>query len=316
MTSTKRQEGSAIITALLLVVFITAIVSLLLTVQHVTLKRTQHIINSNQMQAYALSGEDQAIEYVKSLAPKEEGAQRRTVDWPVNLDTTSVQGGEVQVIIHDLQSRFNINNLIDQANIKPFVAMLRSIEPDLKEKEATDKANAIHAWFSPTTELEVDTHAYENAQPPYQPAQQAMQSISELRLVAGMEPNLVSELLPYLTAISNKTATPININTALRPVILSLSENMTVEDAREIIVRRQEQGPFRSAEEFNEFLEARFIEIEGSKVVFQSEYYLVEVKVSLNKQSMTSYTLFQLTVPKLAGQVTHLKIFWRSRGSF
>ncbi len=124
-----------------------------------------------------------------------------------------------------------------------FLKLLENIPIKISTKEAKLLLLAINYWinpYQPGRGHDSFLEYYLKQHPPYLPAHQVFQSISELRLIQGIDRNLYQNLTPYLTALPE--ITPININTASKPLIMSLGNGLTETQFQELLEARGESG--------------------------------------------------------------------------
>lgn len=188
----------------------------------------------------------------------------------------------IQARLIDGYSRYNINNLASANNQSAFINLLRMVYPKLALKDARSLVANITDWLSQNQRN--TSEIYARYQPPYRAAHGLMVDISELRLVAGMTPGIYAALKPYIIALpggientaatptpspsptptpdptpsptpspsqSTNQATPININTASAPVLMTLSPNMTPDKAAALLACRRSHGVFLSIDDYN-----------------------------------------------------------------
>ena len=116
-----------------------------------------------------------------------------------------IDGGSIRAEIYDLQSNFNINNLvkqngeIDQNQLKFFVRLLSNLNlnPII--------ANAIIDWIDSdqyTTYPDgAEDDIYMKLNPAYRTANQKMISISELLAISSINTEIYKVMKPYVTSI-------------------------------------------------------------------------------------------------------------------
>ncbi len=175
--------------------------------------------------------------------------------------------GAVQVRIVDLDGRFPINWLIEQARAgqnpgagsdsgltpeqarEMFLRLLLSGEFAIEdEAQARDIVDAVVDWLDSNDDdspYGAESSYYESLEKPYQARNGMLEFVEELALVRGMTPELLygndekSGLAEYITVHSAKGR--ININTAPAPVLLALDDRISPEDVENIIAFRQEE---------------------------------------------------------------------------
>lgn len=217
-TRSLRQRGVALITALLIMFMAVAIASHLAQQLNMSMRRSGNIINSNQAYLYALGAETLAIIGLN------EDIKANKIDsyddfWAMEYDPFPVEDGAgyIYVKVKDLQGRFNINNLInkdgklDPVSIERFrrLLVLFGIDPEV--------SNAVIDWMDKDHNAQgqygAEDDYYLGLEQPYRCANRPLTSVSELRLVRGLDTaEQFNELAQQLIALPEHT--PINVNLA------------------------------------------------------------------------------------------------------
>ncbi|MGI9235336.1 MAG: type II secretion system minor pseudopilin GspK [Woeseiaceae bacterium] len=159
------------------------------------------------------------------------------------IDAEAVQG-EIYGQIEDLQSRFNVNNLldangkIDQPSLRQFERLLEALA--LEVRLASVIADWLDADQTESIPYGAEDPLYTGLTPAYRTADQPIATITELAAVDGMDASSLAILLPHVTALPGRTA--VNVNTATGPVLQSLGDNITTSDAEGLIALREDGG--------------------------------------------------------------------------
>jgi len=133
-------------------------------------------------------------------------------------------GIKVGVTVEEENSKLNIDMIIDDfgKNTKYYTALETLLDAlDLKKVLAESIRDHIYSMGGGRTHFN---------------------SVEELLLVAGIDREVYNTLSPYVTVFGNGE---ININTAEKPVLMSLSGQMTEEMAQRVIEHRNE-SPFKA----------------------------------------------------------------------
>lgn len=193
--------------------------------------------------------------------------------------------------IYDLQSRININNLIEKASFPLFLNLMNHLHVKINKKDRFGLVLAIHHWISPY-DLDRGKDEYMDyylaQKPPYYPSHQLMVSPSELRLVKGVSAPLYQQIQPFITALPEVTAT--NINTAPKIILMSLGNGLSEKQANKIIAARKEKGinPFQ---DINKLLNQ--LNISTNQLTIESHYFLSVAHAHQDSNDLTVYTLFK-----------------------
>lgn len=226
-----KQRGVALLVALLVVALATLLVAGLLDRGELAAARTRNQLRETQARAYAAGLENYAASVLRQDAAQGNGVDARDDVWAVPLPPTPVPGAIISAQMSDRNGRFNLDNLdpaFDTAGVwrEKFRRLLIAL--------ALDPAIADHvaAWMNADPAASADDGYYLNQSVPYRRARRAFAHASELRLVEGVSGDAYAKLAPYVTVLP--PGTPININTADVPVLMTLSPNVTREMAQAI----------------------------------------------------------------------------------
>ena len=229
-----RQQGVAIITVMLIVALAAVTTTAMMSNQHIFVRRASSYQSLEQAQALAVAGERFSAAILKRDfdSDGEERIDSREDDWAIAIPPLPIAGGTITGCIYDLNGQFNINNLIDdQGEIDTLqLEILRALTNELALP--SDLASAIADWVD-SNDQPLDDGAefeyYSNLEAPYRAANRPMQSVTELRLVRGLNSNDADSLDAYNSLISYVSALPrgttININTAAPALLEALWEN-------------------------------------------------------------------------------------------
>lgn len=227
-----RERGVALITAVFVVVLASIAATALLYSTQIALRRTENLQDSESAWWYAQGLES----WVELLLQREEKTKNQAFDglgdaWAQPVQYLPFDRGGVSGQLEDLQGRFNLNNLAasNPVDARFYLIQFRRLLdnlPGLDTFNTADVGPAIRDWIDADSEPSgpggAETPDYLSLDPPYRAANQLMVSASELLAVKGMTPQLYDALRPYVCALP-QIGTKINVNTALAPVLASLS---------------------------------------------------------------------------------------------
>lgn len=245
-----RQQGAAVVTALLMVTLAVVIVSGMLWRQQVQIRS----IENQRLVAQAAWIERAAVDWSRLIL---RDSQRRSpnVDflgqpWSVPLAETRLsdflgvgvstsEGGETSFVsgrILDAQARFNLTNLyswqadasgvgrmplMNQTGLFAFKRLLQTLGLNAGLAEQTAQYFVRAAWGIPV-----------NGQPVPRPPD----SVQDLLAIPGYTPAIVATLEPFVTILPE--ATQVNANTADAEVLAAVIENLPLDRARELVRQR------------------------------------------------------------------------------
>ena len=274
-----KQNGVALITALLIVSLATIMAVSLVSRQYMDIRRTGNIMESDKAYLQALTMETSAAHLLtfsrnqlqKKFDNKEEFEQAVL---GLNANAMKVSEGEAQVslMLDYPEARFNVNTLIqkDGKVNKPqrdrFQRLLILILRDIEEPEsnAENLVASLLDWMDVDEEERIggaEDGVYEAKDPPYKAANRMLASISELKLVEGFNKKILygipkdekdedSKAIPgvlgYVTALPDIHST-INVNLISEPkIIQSLSGYIDDTMAEEVLASQ----PFEKIDDF------------------------------------------------------------------
>ncbi len=301
-----RQRGAAIIVALFVVALVAIASTIMIERLRSDIRRTELVLNSNTTYHYAQGSILWAMDQLNNDWKNQKPDQ--LIDkTPIQSPVDKQNGATISSIIYDAQGFFNINNLTDQHNLINFIRLIQAVAPETDGGTAQNITLAIADWISQNAKNSALDEYYLKSNPSYQAPHRPMVSISELRLVKDVTPELYTKLLPFLIALPH--ATPININNALAPVLISLSPTMTIETAQNM-VKGIAQKPYLTAQSF---LDSEFVKnnpVEPNKITVASSYFLVKTNVTLGRQTLILYTLLERVAQSSQSTIS---ILWQSK---
>jgi general secretion pathway protein K len=305
------QRGVALLVALLVVALATVLIAGLLDRGELTAARTRNQLRAEQAEAYAQGLEAYAARVLQKDI--ESGSTNDTSSdiWALPLPPTPVPGGQIMATMSDLNGRFNLNNLsagYAQHLVwhDKFKLLLGALKLD---SILTDN---IDAWMNPDPAASPGD-AWYLAQPvPYRAAKRAFNHVSELRLVKGVDGDVYARLAPYVSALP--LGTPINVNTASVPVLMTLSLSTSSPITQEMAQALWQQGHANYKTLPDELIAIQpGLAIDcGSQQVFQcysvqSSYFLARGEITLDGLPFVFYSLIE----RRSGVI---RVIQRSRG--
>lgn len=198
--------------------------------------------------------------------------------------------------LYDLQSRFNINSASNTQYIMSFINLLIQTIPNIDRVQAANITLGLKHWlnpYDPSRGVDAYTSYYQTQNPPYYPSHQLMQSVTELRLLKGVNAAIYQALEPHVSALPE--ATPININTATKPVIMSLVNGMSESKYNELI---QLRGATGFTDQKSLFDAAQKTNIPLQQITTESQFFLCVAKVTMEQSTLMVYTILKRTREK------------------
>lgn len=283
----KKQSGVALITMLMIFAIVTIMTADTTERMGLDIRKTSFYLQNAQANEYALSAEALARQLLfDDFELDKEGTNNDHLLEPWALLELPFQpsNGKIQIVINDLQGRYNINNLIAEDGktnpeaLASFTKMLISL--DLPSTLANNISDWLDSNTVPTGYYSEDT-SYMNKTPGYRAANQPITDISELLAIAEIDIEKYNVLAPFITALP--TPTLININTAEKAVLATINDKL---DAQKIIdARDQLPEGFGSAQEFLESDVTAGQEINTEIISVETEYFEVWIKADFQEQT-------------------------------
>lgn len=195
-----REQGTAVITALLMVGIASAIAVSLMSEQRITVFRANQISTAKQAYYYA----EGSLYWAKAFLEKT--TKFDDLKWPIELQATDIDDGRgrVHAELTDYSSLINLNDLAKEEDRNKLINLLADTE-GLDQNKAAGIVKAVMSWTNNQTSGDEYEYYYQEQQPPYRSAHQAMASVSELRLVADVTAKLYEQLDEKLCVLPSGT---------------------------------------------------------------------------------------------------------------
>ena len=296
-----RQRGVAVLTAMLVLTLGTMIAVNMMWDASLQQRRASTGLAADQGLAYLQGAEAWAGDILRQDKVDAPQSDHLGEPWAAELPPLPVDGGAISGRLEDLQSRFNLNNLVTQQGAvdSAAVAQFERLLTVLGLNPGT--AGIVVDWI----DADGDTYfpggaeddAYAGANPPYRTPNLPITSASELAAMTGIEAEDYRALLPYVTALP--PGTRLNVNTASAPVLASLSDDIDLSRAASLVEQRGTAGFADIDAALGEFIAPDLRErIEGT-----SNYFLLSATVVLGTHHFTLYSVLHRHQSGLAGAV-------------
>ena len=312
MPSPHRQQGVAVVTALLLTTLAITIVASLFWQQQVQVRSIENQRLQLQKQ-WILRG---ALDWTR-LILREDGRYSRTdhlgEPWAVPLAETRldqyVENGRTDADssdaalsggIVDAQSRFNLKNLcpdgtINRAEVAAFGRLLTNagLSPELAVQTANLMAAAQPAAAqtaaapnSPDT-----ASAGSAATSGDEPQPLNIMTVDDLLAVPGFTPEALAKIRDFLVVLP--VSTPVNVNTAPAEVLAARIDTLSSSGAAAIVASR-ENAWFKDTSDFVQRLQAQgWQAADTGPISVSTNYFLVNGNVRLNRAGMQMQALIE-----------------------
>ncbi len=284
----KKQQGLAIVLALLVVALATTAASYMVWQQQLLIRQSENLTALAQGQAVARA----ALDWGR-LILAEDGGQGNKVDhlgedWARSLEPTPVEGGQFVGKISDAQGRYNLNSLTDRdTDGVVFRRLLTVLELP------SDLANAVRDWIDADDQVSFPGGAedldYLGGNDPYRAANRLLIDINALYRIKGFTPEIVKRLRPFVTALPR--GTPVNVNTATAEVLTALFEDLGLDAAKDLVEKR-EKDAFDDLNAFKERTKTLKL-LNPNMIDVKSDFFLLNAAVQFSRTELSYLALVQ-----------------------
>lgn len=280
--------------ALIMVLLAMALVVMLAAgmTQHLSVRvyKASHYLTQTQGYSVALGAEALAkqILYQDYQNDKKDSAfvDSPEEEWSRYSAVLPLDDGVVEVQIDDLNGRINLNGLVnaagkvDKVTHDRLVRLLQvlgitSVNVDAMVDWIDDNDQTVSAYGA-------EDGRYLSKNPPYRAANQPFTSVSELRLLDGMTEDDYQTLAPYVAALP-VASSGINVNMASRPVIQSLSPQITAAQADAVLEQRK-ASRFGTVQDFLALPQFAGLGLKATGLGVQSHFFDVVSRVTLDNR--------------------------------
>jgi len=321
--SGRAQAGAALVVALLIFALCTALVVAMKSEFELYYQRGANVIISEQVYAYLRGAEGLASlalvqDYDSDLqrdAPRDDLAEGWSQDpdtvVPYDLD----EGGWLRGGLSDLQGRFNLNSLAESAPAgegnsrtrytaaqQQFIRLLLAQEAlQLGEQDAILITESIGDWLDPDSQPRLngaEDDYYLGQTPAYRAANRPMVSVSELRAVAYVTPQVYDALRPWIAVLPD-SASLLNILTAPPMVLRSINADNILQplsegDGLALEEYRANEG-FEDVESFlkHPVFEGKTLLQVQPRLGLSSSYFLLSAEAKVADRKLRLYSVLE-----------------------
>lgn len=238
----RRERGVALITVMLVFALVAVVAAEMLRRSQLNLRSVGNLIETRQAYYYALGGEAFARQILAKQLQGNYRTDRLRDAWARTGEQApfDIENGKMKVEIHDLQGRFNLNNVVNEGGqvVPEAVAQLQRLLSvlQLNARYAAEWQDWLDKDQQRTTNGAEDVDYSD-----YRTAGRPESDISALRLLQSMKPEDYEKLAPHVTTLPVAN-TAINVNTADAIVLRSLSPIINDSKAAQIVARQQSEG--------------------------------------------------------------------------
>jgi len=285
----KTVRGAALITALLIVTFVSVLASSMLWGANLDRRRAEVMLFTDQGFEYALGAEAWATDILRQDREKTE-IDYLGEDWATALPPLPIDGGYIEGLVEDMQGRFNINNLVDAAGVvhQPAVEQFERLLSELKLDPRL--ATLVVDWLDGDIDASfpdgAEDDAYTELTPPYRTANMPITNASELLAISGFDRASYEALKPYITALP--PGTPLNVNTTTVPVLQAVAAGLGANEA-ETLLEEAHQAGLQDLSALGDAVPNEAL----ADLSVTSGYFRVTIHVSIGTTMFTMYSLLE-----------------------
>ena len=217
----------ALISVLLIVAVLTAVIYQLLGRHGLGVAQSRNSLGVHQAMEYALGAESLVRQALyEDFSDTGPGIDTLAEPWaqaipPFELDDE----GFLEIQARDLNRCFNLNALSGEEDGEQHLARFKTLLNILGIPDTL--ADAVRDWVDPDESVHgfgAEDSEYLLREPPYRAPNAPMAHVSELRLLAGVEPEYLEALAPHVCVLPSPSL-EINVNTASPTLFTALAAN-------------------------------------------------------------------------------------------
>ncbi|MFK8018319.1 MAG: type II secretion system minor pseudopilin GspK [Pseudomonadales bacterium] len=335
----RRSGGAALVVALLIAALVAVMGVRIGNEYQMTFRRASNVMFSDQTRLFLISAENIAKQLL--AADEEHEKDFAGEPWATPFPPVPIGNGLIAPDpIVDLQGRFNINSLASPqpppnvqgmnftASQKMFIRLLRAIpDIDMDQQRAEAIVNSIADWLDEDSNERgfdgAEDGYYSQLDVPYRAANVAFVSVSELRLIKGIDTELYRAVSPYLSALDTGEG-KININSASATVLRALcydgADELLPLDEQSVSSYLESYEPAVGLTKGDFFVQAPWKTIlEGKEecrdsIEASSNYFLVSARARLGELTLPMRSILHRTSNENGGEIT-VEVLSRSTGS-
>lgn len=295
----RRQQGVAVITALLLTTLAITIVTSLFWEQQVQVRsienqrmqlQSEWIMRGALDWAALILREDTKYSSVDNLdepwaIPLAETRLDQYVD--NGLEDADIADAALSGGVSDAQARYNLTNLcpggtIDPAEVAAFERLLGNTQMDPALAQATAEVMAA------SLKKPGATAANSGGQAVPQPVN--LMQVDDLLAVPGFTPEMLDRLKDFVIFLPR--AAPVNVNTAPAEVLAARISTLSLSDAAALVANRK-TASYRDIADFSLRLQGKPLSVPASKLSVMTNYFLVNGKVRMSRARLETQALIE-----------------------
>lgn len=304
------ERGSALVLALLIVAVVAGLAVQFAYSFALSLSRAEYRSYGAQAQYYLVGAEALAAVVLEDDAAESEVDHLGEI-WSQSIPPFPTDHGFLEARLEDAQGRLNLNGLRRKASggndpgadpaqrftpeQRRFIRLLQTFDDyPLAVEQAIEITEAVIDWVDEDDQVfgfgGAEALHYSREDPPYQPANQLFSSVSELRLVRHMTPELYRRLEPFLVALPEDAT--LNVNTAPPRILRTINSPDQLQPLDErALVDLLEERELQFYETVGDFFSSPVVQNAAPNAVgtnagygVASEYFILHARASVDEQ--------------------------------
>lgn len=321
--SPRGERGAALVVALLIFALCTALIVAMKSEFVLYYQRGANVLISEQVYAYLRGAEELAklalvqdydADQLREL-PRDDLTEVWAQDPDEVVPYTLDEGGWLRGGLEDLQGRFNLNSLVDAVDSsqgatkirytsaqKQFARLLQALAGlELGEQEALAITESIGDWLDVDSKPRpngAEDDYYVGLTPAYRAANQLMTSVSELRAIEGITPQLYDALRPWVAALPERD-TVLNILTAPPMLLRTINDDATFAPLSEadgqLLFEVRAEESFASVDDFlkSPVFEGKVLTEITARLGMSSSYFLLSSEAKVAERKLRLYSVLE-----------------------
>ena len=252
------ERGAALLAVLLLVAVTGAIAAAAMEKLSLSRATATNIVALDQSRAYANAVEQLAALTIDDMIAENPDKTTLVGGWNGAVRRVALPGGATALVrVRDGGNCFNVNSVVEgdpriglsrrASGVTELTGLLQALE--VPESDARRIAEAAADWADSDAAVGpngAEDAAYMGGPSPYRTGNTLFADVGELSGLAGMTPEIMARLRPWLCALPSTDLSPVNINTLLpdqAPLLAMLAPGqLDVGRARRVLASRPAAG--------------------------------------------------------------------------
>lgn len=258
------ERGVALLTVLLLLVFMSSVALAITDDIRFAIRRTANLQMAEQAQWYALGAEELARQVVWRSWKSNPNRSTLNDPWARRAVNFPIDGGNIRGSVTDGGNCFNLNSVVmltsqgfyveRERGVSQYRNLLEALDTD--SDTAASLASALLDWVdsdSVPSPRGAEDGVYARLDPSYRTGGTILAEPTELRAIAGYTEPLYQRIRPFVCAFPDSELSIINVNTLREedaPLLTMLTgRELRLTEAMRAIARRPSSG-FRDIDDF------------------------------------------------------------------